>query len=189
MEPQEMQQQAQGDQGMVMQQQDQQQQSSQADQQYSEDVEQEQLQELRSDTSFVPAAPQQHAVQDMSAAPDPAAGQASVLQPTASPSNNPHGLPAAAAATMTVPITTTAEAAAKVGSPSKPTYTELQLRCQMLEAALEQQQQSSQAALTATLAGRRAGSAGVCCQFLHTMCMTAPSTQLSLCLQAGSVHE
>lgn len=46
-----------------------------------------------------------------------------------------------------------AMAAAAPASPDKPSYGELQLRCQMLEAALEQQRQSSQAALTATLAG------------------------------------
>lgn len=74
-------------------------------------------------------------------------------------------------ATSFVPATA---AAAAPASPGKPSYGELQLRCQMLEAALEQQRQSNQAALTATLAGTtRAHGA---CAATSRLCTAPPPT-------------
>lgn len=141
-----------------------QQQSLHSDQQYSEGLEQEPQQELESDTSFVPTGPKQAAAAPATGAPENKAGQAAATPRSLSgPSHDSHSSPAAQQA-VSAP---TAAAAGQVSSPSKPTYSELQLRCQMLEAALEQQQQSSQAALTATLAGAHAVSVCAIHSWMH----------------------
>lgn len=77
-------------------------------------------------------------------------------------------------ATSFVPAT----AAPAPALPGKPSYGELQLRCQMLEAALEQQQQSSQAALTATLAG--ATPAHEACAAISRLCAAATHLPIGL---------
>jgi hypothetical protein len=143
-----------------------QQDSAQDDLQCPDDFNQEQQQmpELASDTSFVPASTSAASGSEAAGASGLAAGQQhdrelAVLQATQQQlvfSHTIHALPAAgaqAAAAESATQMAAASGAAAAGSPSKPTYSELQLRCQLLESALEQQQQSSEAALAATLAG------------------------------------
>jgi hypothetical protein len=78
-----------------------------------------------------------------------------------------HGEPS-----VLVPVAT---AACNVSSPGptaagKPTYAQLQLRCQMLESALEQQQQSSEAALCKALASAAAEDASLRVYYEAQLC-------------------
>lgn len=120
-----------------------------AAEQQEDDTQLEQQEELHSDTSFVPAAdyPENRIVQEQEQHQGVGAAAAAHHGSTAD---------LAGIAYEQQQFNSTSPAPTAAAATSKPSYSELQLRCQMLEAALEQQQQSSTAALSATLAAHAA---------------------------------
>jgi hypothetical protein len=124
----------------------QQQQQQSAEAEDSDHTELDDPEQMHSETSFVPT------VSNVVA-------QADALQMPPLPAAQPQSETAAAVPASTGPTQGPHDTAA--ASPSKLTYSELQVRCQLLEAALEQQQQSSSAALSATLAAHAAEEASL----------------------------